>query len=233
MRKYDRFISLGLNCGISYQLCKKFGTVESSLFQWTRIPAEQLIPALKNPARIFSHKIIEEPTANMWRCAVTSISFHGTHLPDELLDENGSRDKEKIRRELKDTISRIHYLRDKFSITARSGESKLYILGLHPFFSRNTAPVPFIREVFETLQSIAQNAALLVIAEENMRAELTPFDNNANFFVRFLDTFAPIDKVTNPYYVDLKHGSEIFSEFVPARTLPQKDKHYKFERENQ
>lgn len=232
MRTYDRLISLGLNCETAYQLCKIFESVESSLFHWASIPAEQLVPVLKNPARIFSHKIIEEPAANMWRCAVTSISFHGTHLPEELLDENGSRDKEKLRFELKETISRIDYLRDKFSITARSGESKLYILGLHPFFSRNVEPVPFALEVFETVQAIAKNASLLVIAEENLREVLTPLDNDTNFFVRFLDTFAPLDKVTIPHYVDLKHAHEIFSEFVPAR-LPKKDKLYKFEREKQ
>lgn len=233
MRSYDRLISLGLNCEITYQLNKIFGSVESSLFHWANVPAKELISTLKNPALIFSHKIIEVPETNMWRCAVTSISFHGAHLPEELLDENGKRDKEKIRMELKDIFSRIDYLRDKFCVTARSKESKLYILGLNPDLCYNIEPVSFIQDLFETLQTVAENASLLVIAEENARTKLSPLDNDKDLFVRYLNTFAPGDKVTNPYYVDLKHAKEIFSEFVPARPLPKKDKTYKFERERQ
>lgn len=231
MRSYDHFISLGLNCEISFQLLKIFGAFESSLFHWSSIPAEQLIPTLKNPDRIFSHKVIEIPELNMWRCAVTSIAFHGNNQPHKLLDKNGRRDKEKIRFELKDTIARIEYLREKFCLAARSGESKLYILGLPPAYCSNIEPASFVREVFETLQTIAPNASLLVIAEKCMQAELSPLDNDETIFVRFLDQFAPGDKVTNSNYVDLKHGSEIFSEFVPARPLPKKEKIYKFQQE--
>lgn len=230
MRVYDRLISLGLNCEISYHLTIYFGHIESSLFQWASIPAEQLIPALKEPARIYSQGIIENPAANMWRCAVTSISFHGKHRPHELFDEDGSRNKERVLSEAKDTIARVKYLREKFYNTARSEENKLYILGLHPSFCSHIVPVPFIQELFETLQTIAQNASLLVIAEKNLQTELLSLDNNRNLFIRFLDKFAPQDKVAALDYIDVKNGNEIFSEFVPAR-IQKKKKIYKFEKQ--
>lgn len=234
IRKYDRIISLGLNCETSYILFKKYGGVESSLFQWASIPAVNFIEVLNNLSLIYSGKIIEEPNINMWKCAVTNIYFHGVHTPQQLLDEEGKRDMEKVRAELKDTIGRVRYQCDKFRIIAKSAETKLYVLGLYPRLcpQSNEKRTAFLQELFTTLQNIAQNASLLVFVEKSMQSEeILALDNKENFFIRILDHFAPQDKATNPLHVDLAGSAKILEEFAPKKQPIKKDKLYKFERE--
>lgn len=233
IRHYDRFISLGLNCETSFILHKRFGALESSLFQWAAIPAENFIEVLKNLNCIYSGKIIEDAEANMWKCAVTNISFHGQHNPQQLLDEHGSRDKEKIRAELKDTMGRIRYQCEKFQIVAKSAETKLFILGLHPYFCPETKEecLNFIKELFALLQNIANNASLLVILEENLRTEeFTALDNDVNFFIRFIDHFASYLSATDFEKMDIPGYAKIYQEFCPDK-LAKKGKKYKFEQE--
>lgn len=233
IRYYDRFISLGLNCETSFLLYKKYGGLESSLFQWVTVRAENLIEALNNLDLIYSGKIIEEPATNMWKCAVTNIYFHGKHRANELLDENGSRDKEKIRAELKDTIGRVRYQRDKFRILAKSADTKLYVLGLYPLHSpkTNAERTAFLQELFASLQRMAKNASLLVFVEKSMQTdEILALDNDTNFFIRILDHFAPPDKAASPEYVDLAGSSKILDEFALNRQN-KIEKSYKFERE--
>lgn len=231
IRRYDRFISLGLNCETSFILHKRFGSFESSLFQWASVPAEHFLEVLKNLSLVYSGKIIEDPKANMWKCAVTNISFHGKSIPQKLLDEHGNRDKEKIRAELKDTMGRIRYQCEKFQIVAKSAETKLYILGMHPYFCPETKEecLNFIKELFAALQNIANNAALLVITEENMRTkEFAALDNDTNFFIRFIDYFAPSDSAASFEKMDRAGYAKIYEEFHPVKLLKE-EKKYKFE----
>lgn len=233
IRRYDRFISLGLNCETSFILYKKYGDMESSLFQWASVPAKNLIQTLNNPDCIYSGKIIEEPKVNMWKCAVTNIFFHGKHKTTELLDKNGNRDKEKIRAELKDTIGRIQYQREKFRIMAKSAETKLYVLGLYPPLAHRTNEerTAFLQELFTTLQNMAKNASLLVFVEKSMQTnEILTLDNDTNFFIRILDHFAPPDKAVSEQHVDLAGSSKILEEFALNRQSKTR-KHYKFEDE--
>lgn len=234
IRQYDRLISLGLNCETSYILYKIYGGAESSLFQWATVPAANFIAVLNNLNLIYSGKIIEDPKSNMWKCAVTNLSFHGVHKPQELLDEHGCRDKEKIRAECKDTMGRIRYQCEKFQVLARSAETKLYILGLYPELSpaSNEDRVKFLQELFAALQHMANNASLLVLVEKSMQTdEMAALDNDTNFFIRILDHFAPADKAVSPLHVDLAGSAEILKEFAPKKQQIRKDKQYKFERE--
>lgn len=234
IRSYDRLISLGLNCETSYILYKIYGGTESSLFQWATVKAANFVEVLNNLDLIYSGKIIEAPEKNMWKCAVTNIYFHGVHTPQELFDEHGNRDKEKIRAELKDTIGRVRYQREKFRILAKSAETKLYILGLYPLHAHptNAGRTAFLQELFAALQRMAKNASLLVFVEKSMQTdEILALDNDTNFFIRILDHFAPADKAVSPLYVDLAGAAEILKEFAPKKQQIKKAKLYKFERE--
>lgn len=234
IRHYDRLISLGLNCETSYILYKKYGGAESSLFQWATVHAQNLIEVLNNLNLIYSGKIIEDPQSNMWKCAVTHISFHGVQKPQELRDKHGRRDNEKIRAECKDTMSRIRYQCEKFQVVAKSTETKLYILGLYPELSppTNEKRVKFLQELFAALQHMAKNSSLLVLVEKNMQTnEILELDNDSNFFIRVLDHFAPADKAVSPLHVDLAGSAKILEEFAPKKQQINKKKLYKFERE--
>jgi hypothetical protein len=233
LRVYDRLISLGLNCETSFNLYKFYGGTESSLFQWATVPAANFIEVLENPTLIYSGKIIEDPKTNMWKCAVTHINFHGKSLPCQLLDEHGQRDKEKVRAEIKDTVKRVHYLCDKFRVIAQSAETKLYIIGLHPAFYTDTQEntVHFLQNLYTVLQHTAKNASLLVILEDKMKTpEKMQMDNNATFFIRSIDHFAPAQKATSPEEMDMQGYARIFQEFSPAKFV-KKEKKYKFEYE--
>lgn len=233
IRHYDRFISLGLNCETSFILHKRFGPLESSLFQWAAVPAENFIEVLNNLSLIYSGKIIEDPETNMWKCAVTNISFHGQHNPQQLLDDHGSRDKEKVRAECKDTMGRIRYQCEKFLIVAKSAETKLYIVGLQPYFCPKTKEecFNFVKELYAAIQKIASNASLLVIAEENQRTEeLMALDNDTDFFIRFIDHFASYLNATSFETMDIPGYAKIYQEFCPDK-LAKKEKKYKFEQE--
>ena len=233
IRIYDRFVSLGLNCEISFILYTIYGGVESSLFQWASVPSVNFLEVLNNLSLIYSGKVIENKEVNMWKCAVTSIAFHGKSLPHQLLDEHGKRDSEKVRAELKETIKRIQYLRDKFRIIAQSAETKLYILGLHPNFYSDTKEkaVRFLQEIYTTLQKIAKNASLLVILEEKMQTkDIMQLDDNTAFFIRCIDHFAPMLKATSHEEMDLQGYMKIFLEFYPDK-LSKNEKKFKFEME--
>lgn len=233
IRKYDRLISLGLNCETSFILYKKYGGAESSLFQWATVPAANFIEVLNNLSLIYSGKIIENPQTNMWQCAVTHINFHGIHSPQELLDGHGKRDMQKVRAELKDTKERILYQCEKFYAVAKSTETKLYILGLYPLLCprTNEERIKFLQELFAALQHIAQNASLLVFIEKSMQTdEILALDNNTNFFIRILDHFAPPQKAVSPLHVDLAGSAKILEEFAPKKQQIKKNKLYKFER---
>lgn len=233
-RKYDKLISLGLNCEISLILLKHFGDMDSSLFQWAGIHASRYINTLNNLQLIFSQDIIEDPNANMWFCPVSKMKFHGKRTPQELLNENGERDEKKIAAERQDTIGRIHHLCEKFTLVANSAETKLYILGLHPTFYDKPKDecVKFLQEFYTTLQHLANNASFLVIIEENMKKqEIMELDNDSTFFIRCIHHFAPSECATSIENINYERYAEIFKEFSPKQILTRK-KSYKFDHKN-
>lgn len=204
--------------------------MDSSLFQWAGIPASTSINALTNPKIIYSQEIIEDSNANMWECSVSKIKFHGRHFPHELLDKSGNRDEKKIQLERSDTVGRIRYLCKKFINVAKSKDTKLYILGLHPDFFDIPAEehTNFLKEFYAGLQSISKNASLLVIAKEELKTkELLALDNGSMFFIRFVRQFAPSMDATNTTYMDLEGYNNIFQEFSPNKSFTRK-KSYKF-----
>lgn len=232
IRTYDHLISIGLNCEIRYQLQKRFGTLDSSLLAWASVNPRYLCDVLKDPHLIFSGNIHELPRYNMWRCLVTDITFHGARTVAELRDNSGHRDENKVAVEREDTISRVHYLCDKFTCTAQSTESKLYIIGIHPRFCKykGRGLKKFIYNLSDTIQSIAVNASLLVVAaKDTTPMEIKELDNKRDIFVRFIDHFAPRNSATNSQYVDLKRGGIVFNEFRP-RVVKTKNKTYKYEK---
>lgn len=228
---YDYIISIGMNCEIMYQIKEHIGAVDSSLLSWAAVPAKSLVKVLKNPKLIFSGEIEEWRECNMWHCQVTNITFHGQKAPAELLDTDGKPDETKIELEKQDTISRVKYLIDKFIHVARSKESKLYILGIHPHFCeyKNEELRVFVQKVFQTIQKIANNASLLIIVSKENINVLKNLDNDTNFFVRVIDHFAPFTQATSPQYVDLRGGKVILSEFRP-KNIRKDTKVYKFEK---
>ena len=233
MRKcYDYIISIGLNCEIRYQLRKKFGAIESSLLEWAAIYPQHLIDVLKNPNLIFSEQIEELPKFNMWKCCLTNMTFHGKKLVNELLDQDGNRDEEKVAIEKQDTICRIKYLSNKFIKIANSEFSKLYVLGIHPDFCKykNEELLTFVQNVSETICKIAKNASLLIIVSQEDFNTINILDNDKNLFIRQVKHFAPYNKSTSPEYVDLESGDKIFSEFV-LKEQKVDNKIYKFEKE--
>ncbi len=233
IRRYDRLISLGLNCETSFILYKIYGGAESSLFQWATVPAANFIEVLGNLSLIYSGKIIDDPKTNMWKCAVTHINFHGVHTPQELLDEHGKRDSKKVRAELLNTKERIEYQCEKFLVIAKSAETKLYVIGLYPGLCHRTneGRVKFLQELFAALRRMAKNASLLVFVEKSMQTdEIMALDNDTDFFIRILDHFAPYDKATSALHVDLAGSAKILQEFAPKKQQINKSNLYKFER---
>ena len=143
----------------------------------------------------------------MWHCKTTDITFHGKKTANELLGSDGKPDEIKIAQEKEETISRIKYLIDKFIKIAHSEETKLYILGVHPYFCKykNEELRTFIQRVFEAIQTNAVNASLLVITLAENIEVLKGLDNANNLFIRPINHFAPFNSATNPEYVDLNN----------------------------
>lgn len=231
-RFYDHIISIGMNCEVRYQLKQKYGAFDSSLLEWAVVPPQHLTEILENPHLIFSGEIEEKRAYNMWHCKVTDITFHGKKTVNELLGLDGKPDEAKIAQEKEDTVARIKYLTDKFINVARSEDSKLYILGVHPDFCQYKGQElrAFIQKVSDTIQKVAQNASLLIITLAKNVESLKDLNNDKNLFIRTINHFAPYNQATSPEYVDLQRGGELFDEFKP-RVISMDSKIYKFEKE--
>lgn len=229
-KKFDHIISLGQNCELGFHLRNKFGFVESSLFTWASVGAEDLGKVILNPGLIFSGGIEEWQNCNMWKCMVTNIAFHGQKRPEQLKNERGERDLAKIQEQKEEVISRVRHLGQKFQTVASSQASKLYILILRPdFLPLNEGRIKnYVSGVFEALQKTAKNFALLVILHEKYNTRQIKELENDRVFVRFLHHFAPIDKANETELLDLKSSHVIFEEFQPS-VIQQQNKVYKYD----
>ncbi len=202
---YDYIISLGLNCEVRYQLGKNYGAFDSSLLEWAVSSPESLARIIENPSLVFSGKIEEMRDYNMWRCKVTNTVFHGKSTVGELLRPDGKVDEEKIALEKRDTISRIRHLSDKFTSVARSLDSKLYIVGIHPEFCKYSGSElrAFVKLISSTISRSCNNSSLLVVTIKENLDSIKNLGNETSLFIRAIDHFSPFNRATNPQYADL------------------------------
>ena len=230
-RYYDHILPLYPNCEAAFQFQRYFGFVESSLFTWcAAVSFDGFIDAIENTKKIFSNGIIPKfDWGNMLQCKETGLAFHGYLTKEELLDQAGNADEEKIKIEYAKVISRVKHLARKLEMTWASNDTQLYILSCNEYFHKFTCDE--INRIYEVLKSKSKNAGLLVIVKEKELYEeaLDRYYLSKDIIIRKIEKWTPPNDVTALQLSDEEGWHNIFKRFK-TKNLNQEGKKYKFER---
>lgn len=225
VRKFDRIVSLGMNCEVAYRFYRKWGFVESSLFGWSKVSdLATLTRALSDLDAILSGEVAMDDRSLMWRCGRTGIWFHGRLRHPKL----GGKvpDREEKERDLLDLRGRVGHLRAKFRDSLADERSTLLVHRLAKEDARATDLAERLDGLEAALASLgARNWLLLVVCEKE---DLSRMPAGGNRIFRGVKRFNPIDKVVDESLGDTPGWMALFSEFAPARVLP-KSHGFKFE----
>lgn len=222
-RKFDHFVSLGVNCEVAFRFQYRWGFLDSSLFAWSQgYGLKNLIDTLGRLDDLGAGEMTQLPVSEMWQCGNTGMAFHG-----KLSYEQGKRPPPPEARiaDREDLRGRIGYLREKFRAYARDDKSVLYAYRI------NSSECGLgVGERLDALQRAleavgARNYTLLVVTEEAVAGRIP---SAAHRVVRSVRRFNPMDRVTDLELGDTIGWDAVFTEFAPA--VIQRKKHaFKFE----
>ena len=120
---------------------------------------------------------------------------------------------------------------EKFTNVARSQDSKLYVLGIHPEFCKYKGSQlrAFVKLISSTIFRNYNNASLLIVTIKKDVDSIENLENETTLFVRAIDHFAPSSQAANPQYADLEGWGRVIKPFKPKQIMSD-TKLYKFER---
>jgi hypothetical protein len=174
---------------------------------------KKLLKTIENPGIIFTGEIVEHGTdLSMWECLESEICFHGSGRPQDLLNADGSKNHEKIRKEIEDTKSKVFYLIDKLTNLWKTNKEQLYIMTLN--YGDNEFTISDIEALHNILQRKTKYYSMLIIAEENQYDHYKCLNNTKNnLYIRKIHHFSPRARVTDIKSSDLPGWNKIFCEF--------------------
>ncbi|SFL45398.1 hypothetical protein [Pelosinus propionicus] len=208
---YNKCISLGLNCEVSFQVQRSMKNFESYFLSWAFLYSfEGLLKVLAEMEKIFNCDL-EPHGTNMFLIKEYSIAFHGKANIDSIRLSNGKLDEVMLKDVKDELISRQLYLADKFRKTLNSGEKILLIIKPNPGIVDVTAfeVKNYSLQIRELLSNKYPNSDfdLLVLQEEQ---HFETDWNEPRIFNRYISKFAPIPKANE---ADVESWNKIFSEF--------------------
>jgi len=212
MQFYEKFISLGLNCEISFQLRRlQGGDIDSYIFSWADLRSMgALLDCLRQGPAIFEAPMTPL-TIDMLHLARHKVSFHGKTKLEDMLLPDGTYDPQKLELSRREIISRHTYLFSKFNTVMDSGKSILFLLKPRPEF--DSCDPGYVRQsaidVRDLLRKQHPNSVfdVLVLQEQKYQEPNWSLENIQN---RYLAHFAPN---STSWDADIPSWDAIFNEF--------------------
>ncbi len=211
-----KWVSLGRNCEVSFQIQKYVGEEwESSLFSWAYILDDSLlIPALNNPEDLFQNEFhFHPPTNDMFYDEKYQITFHGRTPKDEMLDENNQIiNIEKYNSTVDELRSRIAHLTSKFRANLASDVPTAYIYKLMLYNSDENYiqdKIAFIKDLYAWFQihKSGSNWKLIIVVEKSFKKYFSAL-SDSQLIIETVSYFAPDSDTLNG--ADTKNWNRIF-----------------------
>ncbi len=199
--KKKRIYSLGMNCEVTYQIERFFGTIDSCLFSWAFVLDDNLfLEAIKNINDIFEHDVhFHMPSADMFIDEKYQITFHGRTNKQEMFNEEDQIiDMNKYNDAIAELTSRIDHLKTKWKKQTSCEDKTVFIKKLWwPDYNAQTDRkriISYIEDFYNTFDSITSGDYLLciVIEDSNCSSEIKKLESD-RLWIRTVDFFSPID----------------------------------------
>lgn len=224
---YDYIVHLGENCHFFMNFNQYFHFVDSTLFTWVLTMNQQkFLEVFNNPDLIFFEDFVYNSKLNMWHLKDINMMFHGRSMPDDLKNEHGELDPEKLNAEKKELTERLTYLKNKTQKYLKSDGKKLFTRTL--LVNDEKKDVLFIKNLYALLNKKTSDFDLLVIIDkrfnEFFERELKTYKN---IYIRNIKEM-PDDFVERAFLYDYLGWINIFNEFRPKKTK-KSNKKYKYE----
>ncbi|MGN0384122.1 MAG: hypothetical protein ACI4DS_07620 [Eubacterium sp.] len=187
---YDKVVSLGFNCEVSFALKDYYGKLDSYPYSWCySADRELMLSSLGHMEEILTGHVECLPESNMFKCHKFQLSFHAKSNRDQL-EIDGVEQPEKVKESLMELRSRVGHLTDKMQALFNSKESTLFIYKLR-FTNDWEEDNRFIIKLVEKLNELykSHNFVLLVVVENVNRYKVTLKDNE-QLKVRVIDNFS-------------------------------------------
>lgn len=221
--KYDKIISLGYNCEVTFRFLKYFGFEITNLFNWTySYSIKDLINSLNNFDSICSGEM-QKPDP-LWECKNTHLRFHGK--ADTRIFMKHRETEEILKQDKEDLLGRVAHLKEKFLNILKDESKKLYVYKIKK--------EDIDENVNETINSLrkalinlgGRNFKLLIVVEKE---NIHYFKESEDFILRTVKYFAPDACLVRKKYIN-NGWDDIYNEFyVDAPDENKKDKKYKFD----
>jgi len=151
--KFDKIVSLGYNCEVSFLIEDYWGVLDSYPFSWGYVKdREAFIWSLDHMDTILEGEIWFEPWACMYLCRNSMISFHPRMRADELMHEDGSENIENRKKAIAELRSRISYLSGKMRELFAGTESVLFLAKVKS--EGKDADAAYIKGLYETIKRL-------------------------------------------------------------------------------
>lgn len=208
---YDKVISLGFNCEISFALKDYYGKLDSYPYSWCySADRELLLSSFDHMDEILTGHVECLPESNMFKCNKFQMSFHAKTNRDQLAID-GVEQPEKVKESLIELRSRVAHLVDKMNNLFEGNQSTLFIYKLR-FTSDWEEDNKFILRMIEKLNELykTHNFVLLVVVESINKYKVTLTDNE-QLKIRVIDNFSGFYNVQGS--TDHTGWSKILDEF--------------------
>lgn len=217
-KRFEHVLHLGFNCETAFRFYHKWGFVESSLFNWANVrDLDTLTAALEDLESICNGSLELMPESRMWLCANSNVYFHGRMkvFPNSPVPDDRTQEEDR-----RDLIARTAHLKEKFLRYLSDGKNVLFVHKLND----SDAQSDRLGERLERLRDVLGRRThgdwtLLVVCERRVRGLMPPSDGKTVF--RSVAEYNPPVDATNRKGGDPAGWNAIFSEFAPARILPQ------------
>lgn len=211
--KFDKIVSLGYNCEVSFLIEDYWGEVDSYPFSWGYVKnREAFVWCLDHMDEILQGEIWFEPWACMYLCRNSMISFHPKMSAEKLMNEDGSENMENRKKAIAELRSRTAYLVSKLRKLFTGIENVLFLAKVKS--EGRDADVVYIHNLHETIErlKIAGGGYKLVLVFEKA-CECKEFQKleDKNLAIRYVNRFADDGKTDTDS--DWDGWLRIFQEF--------------------
>lgn len=205
-----KFVSLGTNCEVAFQIEKYQGYIDSGLFSWAFVlDDEKFLRALENIDDIFTHGVhFHMPSDDMFYDEKYDITFHGRTPRSEMFDQAGNLiNPAAYDACLSELRSRLEHLKERTKQTFASADEKIFLRKIEMQPDANgefpyAQVANFIGRLYDVLsRQVCKGTFKLVIVLE--KRHLVPDIQKlerGGIFIRGVDYLAP--------FYDTKDGAD-------------------------
>ena len=214
---YDKVVSLGYNCEVSFRIEDYFGAIDAMPFSWSfTLNRDKFADAMRAPENLLSEGITVRDD-HMLMCNRYELKFHPRY---SIFPQFGEYTEEQLQEATAELKERVKHLAEKFNNLCKSDLKTLFVMKVEDKGTGDNKK--YIESVLEALKSkyVSGKYTLAVVMLEGTLNEeiLSLASEQVKFFS--VKKFAPI-KHTN-IMGDIKGWKYIFSVLEPGRAVNNK-----------